>query len=1190
MKKLLRKRSLFLVALLVGLCMPMMAQTDVQGNALSESEYYFVRNVSTGLYLRYGGEWGSFASEGRAGHPVMIKKNGNYYSINSLKGALNSGNGAAELFFDREQGESKWQFVKYENTNSYILVGNNGGALASRGNKPGNLAMVSYNEYDNRVRWEFLTEAQVRNLVNSANATNPIDITPLIKASSFDLFDGEEMMDPLKTEFGSTDSQTSNGKTTYHYTYVGHWKKYMERRFYNWHTMVRGTTAEIYNSIGISQNNTNTWEIYQDITLPAGNYYFSFEGFYRNQQQRIVQKQTCKKSSWGEWFDSWDDSGEPVRQPVTDATMTATVKLQYKRNSSFTDIKSFALAQNTTINVPDVDTEDYKCLQDVTGATILVCADPEVGPAAAALLRDGDDYKQGYAFSLNSETTLRILISKGSTTKSAETTENEISRTSRDIVTTVYKNWVCFDNFTLVSFGKNSATEDLSKLYYQKLKDYIDEVRAKVESLGFNDDAKELFEEDIQQIALDATNQKATIVLTDDFGNETSRVVNTEELYLEALAIIEEAFNSAYDYHLECLKKDNMDLSDYMIFNRGFENGNTFGWSGGTAVSSSGYTNAEQSYVCKATGAVTQTVYGLRNGLYEVKARLTSGTAGNTVFLLGNTSRKACTITTAKAFQEVSMYFLVENHKATIGAIGAVTETDSEGNKTVYYYNKDASGCEYMMDYFSLKYISNIGNGRLYFALDEANAAKENLDSDGQALVNLTSYQSMWDERELGVDDEGIEETEEILQMLATAAKAQRTIGADMTYAIWNHNFERDLEGWDIAEGTYGWGRDAGVKINAGTYATKATDSEGARLLNVWSQGSPTTQTITGLPNGVYKVEVMVSSGNAADDLGHVMVMGNDGQRNGVTPPDGGITFANVGVEFNVTDGTATIGVVGADFDKSTGEYIYVPVGQWWYKADNFRLTLVRPTGELILEEESDKPMPKFEDEYETVTIRRTVSSATDAEGDLLWSAFAVPFDIPADKIAELDWEVKELTGSRVKEDGSVVLNFGDAENIVANKPYLIRTAKGIEEQFVMNNVVVNTNALDDNGHIVQSESGQADSNLDNLQFIGSYVNECLPQYAYFVSGNKFYRTKKAGVTWMKGFRAYFMFTDNPQAQRSIGYRWDDASTGVESESGEETATVVAIYNLNGMRLDGMQNGVNILQMSDGTTMKVIIK
>jgi len=37
-------------------------------------------------------------------------------------------------------------------------------------------------------------------------------------------------------------------------------------------------------------------------------------------------------------------------------------------------------------------------------------------------------------------------------------------------------------------------------------------------------------------------------------------------------------------------------------------------------------------------------------------------------------------------------------------------------------------------------------------------------------------------------------------------------------------------------------------------------------------------------------------------------------------------------------------------------------------------------------------------------------------------------------------------------------------------------------------------------------------------------------------------------------------------------------------------ATVIAIYNTNGIRIATMQKGINILHMSDGTTIKVVVQ
>ena len=61
-----------------------------------------------------------------------------------------------------------------------------------------------------------------------------------------------------------------------------------------------------------------------------------------------------------------------------------------------------------------------------------------------------------------------------------------------------------------------------------------------------------------------------------------------------------------------------------------------------------------------------------------------------------------------------------------------------------------------------------------------------------------------------------------------------------------------------------------------------------------------------------------------------------------------------------------------------------------------------------------------------------------------------------------------------------------------------------------------------------------------------------------------------------------------------MGYRFDgeEGTTAIDKEqlSNDNEVAVVAIYTLGGMRISDLQQGVNILQMSNGTTMKVVIK
>ena len=47
-------------------------------------------------------------------------------------------------------------------------------------------------------------------------------------------------------------------------------------------------------------------------------------------------------------------------------------------------------------------------------------------------------------------------------------------------------------------------------------------------------------------------------------------------------------------------------------------------------------------------------------------------------------------------------------------------------------------------------------------------------------------------------------------------------------------------------------------------------------------------------------------------------------------------------------------------------------------------------------------------------------------------------------------------------------------------------------------------------------------------------------------------------------------------------------NTGIDGVQSKGEATVEAIYTIDGKRLSQMQNGVNIVRMSDGTTRKII--
>ena len=109
-----------------------------------------------------------------------------------------------------------------------------------------------------------------------------------------------------------------------------------------------------------------------------------------------------------------------------------------------------------------------------------------------------------------------------------------------------------------------------------------------------------------------------------------------------------------------------------------------------------------------------------------------------------------------------------------------------------------------------------------------------------------------------------------------------------------------------------------------------------------------------------------------------------------------------------------------------------------------------------------------------------------------------------------------------------------------------------------------------------------------DVTFTGNYGSTTIPKGAFYISKNNFYIASK-DIT-MKGYRAFF----NPDefvksTVKSLGMR-TRTETLIESVEVDDIEKVVAIYNVNGVQIEKMQSGVNILRMSNGTTKKVIVK
>ena len=845
-------------------------------------------------------------------------------------------------------------------------------------------------------------------------------------------------------------------------------------------------TPENYNYCGIINGFADAITVTYKMTLPKGTYHFSFEAFYKYMKVVNVQKQT--RNTWNvldENYRKWVNNGVPTTTTTDNGTMTAKVTVAGR---------TFNLSKHSDNSIYDN------------------------GVAVAALFRDNDTYKHHGTFYLSKEQEVSIVISKPSTTAPNESTETNSLQTERTITNTSYPSQIYIDDFTLLYFGEKEIAHNNIDDNAQ-FKSYLN---ANIEELteGLCDEAKAVF--------------------NSTFGVNVNNI-STRQEYYSALSKINAALEAAKAEHLRRTGEP---------YNHSFERGNHFGWTQALATSymdtnvgDGGEEGKDGKYRFNSWAAIpvvtpiTQNLKGLENGLYELTALIASD-AGNTVFLMGNGYHAGKVAEGGNKFTKASLLFLVEDGTAKVGAVG--------GNHNGHYY---VVGGWYKVDDFHLKRICDVAHGRLKLALDEATAVKATLDAAGQAALNLSSYETKYNNKSLTGD--GTAEVAAIRSALQAAAKTQTTIGADMTWAITNHSFETgNLNGWtvDLTGDTQVASQDHP------TYSTIGTD--GRFVFNTWNsgKGQSISQTVTGIPNGTYKVTAMVASSE-----GHqIKLTANDEE----TTINAAVANVAIGEKIGVypeatcmvTNNELTISVEG--------------VNGVWYKADNFRLTYLAPA-DLILSDTETVPSI-IDTKYQNVTVNRTISVNAGAELSN-WSTFVVPFDM---EIPE-GWEVKELISSTRNGD-NISLVFDKTSSIKAGVPYMVRVMKTITS-IKGQNVIVNTT-------IKNVET-------DDVAFIGTYAQGNIPTGSYYISGNKFYRSVNTeNPDKINGFRAYF----TPKfAAKSISFRFaaknEEAATEIEKPSNGE-ATIVAIYTPSGVCINEMQQGVNILQMSDGTTIKVIIK
>ena len=1000
-----------------------------EGEQVVSGTAYYLMNVGTGEYIKWGGAYYTEAVGGNGGTPItpIASDGGATWVLKTSRNHMGDGDytyldQTGTWYLEPVSGTS-YQYRIKSTRNLYLT------ANTSEAHHP--IKSEAYSDATDNQKWIFLTDDRIRTEMTKATSEYPFNFTALLKSADFDVIEFEDGFTANWTGFNQSSGPFMGAGT-------------------GW-----GADASAYSTYAYA-NTTDAVSMSQNLgTLPNGTYEISFEGFYR-----AVYKTN--------WYGS-----------AKEETVSASVQ--------FGSAGSVAIKQNTSTNI---------------------------GGDAHSVFKN-DSYATTSSIAMGASASVTLSVNMPSTTG--------YSRSS---------GWICVDNFRLKYYGTG-------EVYVDPYKDYKDQVCAKVN------------ETYSKVMALSAAGQAAyniTIVVNRYNNNQITSAADAQAL----CDIVDAAYANAYAAHraynvsqvVANMGGNGGDITAAIV-NPSFETGDLTGWTtagGGWDVGVHPNSNVTFStagcdgdYLFNSYGGdndhtahIEQTITGVPNGLYELKVDVTSF-ADRYVYIFGNGyNEKVATTNDKGKFHEATLYFLVEDGSANIGAVGG-----NKGGGTTFIHYWPEQGCFFKADNFRLKYVCDVPHGRLKLALDEANASK--LDAYGKAVLDLSSYQSAYDNKSLATD--GKAEVNAVYDALQAASKAQRTVNADMTWAITNPNFETgDNTGWACDTGN-----DTKVAPQEnGTYTIAGTD--GRYLFNTWNNGTAMalTQTVTGIPNGTYRLTAMVAS----DANQKINLTANGVTTSIATSTNGAGSGVFPDVTCEVTDGTLGIEVVG--------------VNDVWYKADNFRLTYLGH--DLTLKETG--AAGSIDDWYTSVTVNRTIKPNT-------WSTFVVPFSMtkPA------GWEVKELTNSTMNGD-NITLTFSDADAIEAGVPYMVRVASDVSK-IKVENVTVNT-ALND-------------AIADHIDFVGVYANGYVPEGSFFISSNKFYRAADNTNT-MKAFRAYLQPKDGANI-KAVGYSFDDVDASfIEGVESAETAVPVAVYGAEGALRAGLQKGLNIVKMSDGKVKKVFVK
>ena len=243
-------------------------QPTWEGEQVVNGTTYYIMNVGTGEYIKWGGAYYTEAVAGNGGTPITATttNGGSTWLFKSSRGHMGFPGNGTDIYLDAAQDVASWSIEPVSGTSyQYRIKSSNGTYLTttpSESHKP--IRRVSYNANDDNQKWVFLTDDRIRTEMTKANADYPFNFTALLKSADFDVIELEDGLTKQNwTNFDwSGNPLTGNGP--FKGTGTG------------W-----GADATAYSTYAYV-NTTSAATMTQNLgTLPNGTYQLSFEGFYR---------------------------------------------------------------------------------------------------------------------------------------------------------------------------------------------------------------------------------------------------------------------------------------------------------------------------------------------------------------------------------------------------------------------------------------------------------------------------------------------------------------------------------------------------------------------------------------------------------------------------------------------------------------------------------------------------------------------------------------------------------------------------------------------------------------------------------------------------------------------------------------------------------------------------------------------